>query len=247
MEPFKSISVRVKLRRIIMLITGLSLILACTAFVIYELISFRSTLTREMVSIASIIGANSTAPLEFNDSEAGNETLKGLEAEHRISKAVIYTTDYKIFSSYIRKDNFDQDIPHRPPPEGDFVQEGFFNLVQPILLDKIRIGVLYIQVDLQEMTARIWRYGAILTSVLFLSILVAYLMSSRLEKSVSQPILNLIGTVDRVSLTEDYSLRAKKESDDEIGFLVERFNDMLIQMTRPPKSSPNVKLIKTIW
>lgn len=213
-----------------MLITGLSLILACTAFVIYELISFRTTLTREMVSIANIIGANSTAPLEFNDSEAGNETLKGLEADLRILKAVIYTNDNKIFSSYIRTSNSNQKIPNRPPPEGDYVQGGFLNLAQPILLDKRKIGVIYIQVDLHEMTARIWKYGAILTSVLFLSILVAYLMSFRLEKWVSQPILNLIETVDRVSMTKNYALRAKKESDDEIGFLVERFNDMLIQI-----------------
>jgi signal transduction histidine kinase/CheY-like chemotaxis protein len=230
MEPFKSISVREKLRRIIMLITGLSLILACTAFVIYELISFRTTLTREMVSLANIIGANSTAPLEFNDSEAGDETLKGLEADHRILKAVIYTNDNKIFSSYIRTSKSNQEIPNRPPPVGDFVQEGFLNLVQPIFLDKKIIGVIYLQVDLQEITARIWKYAAILTSVLFLSIVVAYLMSSRLEKWVSQPILNLIETVDRVSMTKDFSLRAKKESDDEIGFLVERFNDMLIHI-----------------
>ncbi len=213
-----------------MLITGLSLILACTAFVIYELASFKSTLTREMVSLANIIGANSTAPLEFNDSEAGNETLKGLEADNRILKAVIYTNDNKIFSSYARTNKLNQEIPHRHPPEGDSVQEGFLNLVQPIFLDKRKIGVIYLQVDLKEMTARIWKYGAILTSVLFLSILVAYLMSSRLEQWVSQPILNLIETVDRVSITKDFSLRAKKESDDEIGFLVERFNDMLIQI-----------------
>jgi signal transduction histidine kinase/ActR/RegA family two-component response regulator len=213
-----------------MLITGLSLILACTAFVIYELISFRTNLTREMVSLANIIGANSTAPLEFNDSEAGNETLKGLEADHRILKAVIYTNERKIFSSYVRTSKLNQEIPNRPPPEGDFFQDGFLNLVQPIFLDKKIIGVIYLQADLKEMTARLWKYAAILTSVLILSILVAYLMSSRLEKWVSQPILNLIETVDRVSMTKDFSLRAKKESDDEIGFLVQRFNDMLIQI-----------------
>ncbi len=230
MELFKNISVRRKLRRLIMLISGLSLVLACSAFVVYELISFRTNLTREMVSLANIIGANSTAPLEFNDAEAGNETLKGLEAEPKIVKAVIYSRENQIFSSYIRANNPDNQIPPSAPPEGNFFQKGFLNLVQPIYLDKRKLGHLYIQADLHEMTARIWKYGAILISVLLLSILAAFLMSSRLEKWVSQPILNLAETVDRVSLTKNYSLRAQKDSDDEIGFLVERFNDMLNQI-----------------
>lgn len=219
-----------------MLVSSLTLVLACSAFVVYELLSFRATITREMTSLANIIGANSIAPLEFNDPKAGNETLKGLEAEARVTKAVIFSIENKVFASYTRQNTIEKEIPNESPSEGIVVKNGYLNLTKSIVVDKNKIGFIYIQANLHEMTTRIWRYGLILVSVLLASILAAYIMSSRLEGWISQPILNLAGTADRISQSKDYSLRAEKETEDEIGFLVERFNEMLGQIEGKTKA-----------
>src|SRR5207244_9927595 len=60
--------------------------------------------------------------------------------------------------------------------------------------------------------------------------LIAFLFSSRLQRVISQPVLSLARTAKVVSEQKDYSLRAEKRTDDEIGFLIDRFNEMLAQI-----------------
>jgi PAS domain S-box-containing protein len=68
--------------------------------------------------------------------------------------------------------------------------------------------------------------------VLVGSILLAYTISSRLQRTISRPIVHLADAARRVSREKDYSVRARPESKDELGQLVETFNDMLDQIQR---------------
>ena len=80
----RDVSIHHKLRRIIIVTGGAALLLACAALVVYELVGFRDAMTCELSSMANIIGANSTAALEFNDPEAEKEKLAALSADTRI-------------------------------------------------------------------------------------------------------------------------------------------------------------------
>jgi hypothetical protein len=68
-------SIQRKLTVIIMLTSSVALLLACGAFVTYDLITFRGELVRELSTLAEIIGTNSTAALAFNDKHSAEETL----------------------------------------------------------------------------------------------------------------------------------------------------------------------------
>ena len=229
--PFlRDVSIQQKLRRIIMLTSGVALLLACGAFAIYEVVRFREATVRELVSMADIIGENSTAALEFNDPRTGKETLSALRADPRIVSACIYLRSGEMFATYRRTDQEEAFIPPIPLDEGDYSEGGYLTLFRPILLDDERVGTIYIQSDMREMYARLKQYALIATAVLVTSSLVAFLLSSALQRFISRPILHLADTASRVSTDSDYSLRAVTDSQDELGLLIRRFNEMLTQI-----------------
>ena len=73
MRNLRDISIKLKLTLIIMLTSTVVLLLACMAFVIYDLITFRRSMTRDLSTIAEIIGNNTTSALVFVDQDAAEE------------------------------------------------------------------------------------------------------------------------------------------------------------------------------
>ncbi len=213
-----------------MLTSITSLLIACLAFTLVEIVSFRQAMTREMLSTADILGANSTAALEFDDPAAGEETLSALDADPRIVTAVIYTPEGQVFAAYAGSRS---GIPVPPLPihsPAQFLKDGYLHLFQPIMLGDDRIGTIYLQSDLHDLYARLQRYALIALAVLASALLVAFVLSSRLQRVISGPILGLVRTTRVVTEKRDYSARAEKTSDDEIGLLIDAFNEMLAQI-----------------
>src|SRR5438477_473896 len=74
---------------------------------------------------------------------------------------------------------------------------------------------------------RLRRYVATVVGVTAAASLVALLLLSPLQGIVSRPILDMVATAKRISDQKDFTVRASKYGDDEIGALVDAFNAML--------------------
>jgi signal transduction histidine kinase len=227
---FRDASIQRKLTLIIMLTSSAVLLLACMAFVTYELVTFRGAMVRELSTLAEIIGANSTAALAFDDQRSAEETLAALSAKQRIVGAYIYTKDGVAFARYHRAGLQGDFVP--PEPRGDSYRFAgdHLALFRRITLDDEMIGTVYIQSDLQEMQFRLQRYTGIVAGVMLASFCVAFVLSSKLQRVISEPILQLTKIARVVSAERNYAIRAVKHSDDELGFLIEGFNEMLTQI-----------------
>jgi len=230
MRLFQDLSIKRKLTAIIMVISTVALLLSCVAFITYDLLMLRQTMKRDLSVLAGIIGSNSTAALAFDDQNAARETLSALSAEPHVVSACVYSKNGKPFAKYLRENPKGDFLP--PPPRADGSQFEANHLVhfQRIMLDGELLGTVYIQSDLKEMEARLWRYSLILLIIVCGSSLVAYLLTARLQSVISLPILHLAQTAKGVTNQKDYSIRAVKESEDEIGTLIESFNGMLEQI-----------------
>ncbi|MCI0415819.1 PAS domain S-box protein [bacterium] len=227
MISFRHAPIKRKLVWIIMLTSIVALLLTTAAFVTYELIMFRRTVVRDLSAIASIIGANSTAAVAFHDQKSASEILEALHAEEHVTRACIYDKNGRVFAVYPSKTGSKFPVPEET---GHRFLNNRLVLFRTILLDNEKLGTVFIESNLQEMYSRINRYALIALAVTVASLLVALLLSSKLQRVISTPILRLAHTASEVSKKKDYSIRAVKKSMDEIGVLVEDFNEMLNQI-----------------
>src|SRR5688572_24632153 len=229
MMLFKDMPIRRKLMRIIFLISGIVLLVTCITFFIYEFYAFRKTTVEKLSTIGKIISANSTAALAFDNQDDAKEILAALKTEPHIVAAGLYDENGYLFSRY-SSDTGINVVPAKPGLEGYHFIHSHLEGFQPVMLESRQLGTLYLKSDLGAMYERLRLYGLIVALVVSLSFLLAYLLSTILQKNISTPVLALAETAKVISNEKDYSVRAVKIGNDEVGALTDAFNNMLEQI-----------------
>ncbi|SPE59120.1 putative Histidine kinase [Verrucomicrobia bacterium] len=231
MNFFRRASIKRKQVLISMTITGVALLLACAGFTSYEVLTFRSAMVRKLSLLAEIIGDNTASALDFGDSKAAAETLAALKAETHIVGARVYAADGRAFATYRRAPNDATFVFPAVPPSWDHAFRNSNLMISRRIVSKgDAVGSLYLISDVRELYSRLGQYAVIITAVLLLTLVVALGLSERLQHFISEPILRLATAAKAVGQTEDYSIRVEKRNPDEIGVLIDGFNEMLNQI-----------------
>jgi len=227
----QSLSIKRKLTLITMLTSSAALILSALSFLIYDLVSFRHLLIQDLVTQAEIIGYNSAGAMEFKDVPAATATLSALTAKEDVVGAGLYGRDNKIFAHYSRNNNvIPALLPAHSQDKGYQVEGGYLRVFHDVTLNGERLGTLFLQSDMRQWSLRAKRYAGILFIFVLISGLFALLVSSRLQRLISRPILHLEDTMRMVSANRNYEVRATKSYGDEIGRLIDGFNTMLSEI-----------------
>ena len=228
---FQDTPIRRKLMTMILGTSGVVLVLTCTAFIGYELLTYQRTALRELATLGEIIAAQSTGAVAFDNARDATEILAALKAERHIAAACLYDKRGRLFARY-PSGAPDGDFPAAPPADGYRFVGGRLVGCTPLVQVKgsDRFGTLYLSADMEAMHERLRLYGAIAGLVIVLSSTVAYALSRFLQRQISLPILALADTAKAVSDRHDYSVRATKHGADELGLLTEAFNHMLAQI-----------------
>jgi diguanylate cyclase (GGDEF)-like protein/PAS domain S-box-containing protein len=240
---FRYHSIRSKLFGLVILNGSFALLLVGLFLFGYEKIETKESAKRALSSQAGIVADSSAAALAFNDDQAATETLTALRADQNIVQAAIYTGQGHLFAWYTRAD---QDRPPATlPPQGTYfangylangylsngyLSNGYLWMSRPIRLSGQLSGTVILKASLKEADARLKRNMSILIVALLISLIVALLLSSWMQRSITRPLQDLSSVARIVSQGEDYSARAVRSGDDEIGFLVDSFNHMLSQI-----------------
>lgn len=229
----RDIPIRQKVVLIIMLTTAGALLLAAVALILIDLRSFRREMQEDLTTLAEILARNSTAAVTFAAAHDAGETLKALDARRVIVTAAVYAETGGLLATYRRGAGGKLEIPERPEPwsEPRFGEDSL-EVFRPVNLDGGRIGTVYLRSDLSELARRLRLQIVTVAAVFLLASLVALLLSSGLQRVISRPILHLSEIAKAVSERQDYSIRAVKQSSDELGQLVDAFNEMLGQIQR---------------
>ena len=223
-------SIRGKLTRIILISCGLAVVSACAIFATYDIRMVRQSRLRTVTTLAEITGTNSVAALTFGDEQAGREILRSLRAEKQLTHAALYMPNGKVLAVYSRDPEGTAFAP--PPVETDGARFAAGKIVAfyTVELDGKPAGTIYLESDLSAIAAREERLAAMVGFALLVSLLLAGLVGSRLQSSISGPILELARTAFAIALDKDYSVRMVSKTGDEIGFLYEQFNAMLARI-----------------
>lgn len=202
------------------------LVLTCAAFLVFEIVTFRRDILEGLTTRAEVIAANSTAALAFRNEDDATEVLAALHQDPRMVCAAVYDDEGRLFARY-PADARDSAFPGAPEREGRRFGKGECVVYQPIVQGDLWLGTVFLKSDLSAMTERYRLYAWVVLMVLAGSSLVAYGLASWLQRRIAEPVLQLSATVRRVSEGRNYSVRAEKLTDDEIGLLTESFNAML--------------------
>ena len=229
-------SIRKKLTWMNLLVSGLTLLIASSAFVAYELATLKLTMVRDLSIQAQIVGANCASAVEFDDPDSARNTLSALDAAPNITSVAKYTPSGEQFAAWVR-DPAGVAETNRPLASGKTETHRFTNssleLVRPIVFQGTLLGTVDIRSDLKEIYDRLLRYAGIVAIVLLISLPAALLFSAIFQRATAQPIVQLAGVARMVSREKKYGVRAPASgSHDEIAVLIEAFNEMLDQIQK---------------
>lgn len=223
-------SLRQKLICVVLLTTLVALVVALGAIVAYDVRTYHRSLIADMATQAELLGRTTAPALTFDDPKVANENLSLLRLRPQVSAAAIYNARGALFSSYVRQGTA-YEFPQLPEPDGMHIEGRDLILFKRIVTNKEILGTVYLRTD-YELFARIVDYLGIATLVAAIAMTIAFLMSSWMQKFVTRPVLAIAQIAREVVEQRHYARRAEKMSDDEVGTLVEAFNDMLAEIER---------------
>ncbi len=221
-----NLSISHKLLLLISGITATALLLSSIALIYSAHSLLLERLEKDMSTMAELTALNSAAILMFEEQQGAEKMLANLVTEPAIMSAALYAADEHLLGHYIRTDS-DATPPHHLPEISTHISNESIQIVRYAIRDGEKIGGIYIEADFSHINSLIQQLSLILL-VISLSVLVlAMLFSFKLQKFITYPILRLTRLTKKVRQKQDYSSRAKKYSNDEIGQLIDGFNHMM--------------------
>ncbi len=229
-----------RLRRIILIVTGVSLLAASLVYVVFEMISYRNDLAERVTSMARIVANTAVPVLRAEDEQKASRLLESLAVEPGVNAALFYLPDGRSVAHFYRDEEAEEEVESNDrewleqlleihSPTQRYELEGF-DLIMPVRQNGQIIGFLFIEASLWPLFQRISVFLAITAGLFLLIMIGARWLSSRLQRQISKPLERLVEGMSQVAKQKDFRLRLPPGGNDEIGLLTEGFNDMLTQV-----------------
>ena len=206
--------------------TAIALAAAGAALLFTDLNDNRASLADDLSTEAGIISLAVQPALSFNDRELAQRTLNALQARASIQSAGLYTTDGALFVQYSRPGTLSAPLRLPTFQPGARIDGGNIELVRPITLGSEILGAIYLHAH-YDVSARVRAYLSVLGAVMLIGLVAALLAGVWLQRVVSRPMESMARVASQIVANRDYSFRADKTTDDEIGVVVDAFNNML--------------------
>ena len=244
---FHNLSIRSKLTAMQLVASGVAVLLLFALVLGYQAFMLRYEIVQKVASLSEVVGKNSAAALTFGDQKSAQETLSALGVEANVLAARILDRAGRTFARFSRPGadslaaaEADSESPSHPVElEGDHAvpesiqyafASGTLRVYTAIRLDRETIGQVETVYSLRRWYRQLRWDAAAAFIVWMVSLLLAYLLSRRAQRGITAPLVNLAEMTQKVSAERNYSLRAPRGNRDEIGVLIDGFNNMLSEI-----------------
>jgi signal transduction histidine kinase len=217
--------------RMILLTSGIVVVVTTVAFFAYEMFAFSQSTVRQVRTLGTAIATNSAAALAFQNPDDAVSVLAALQAEPHIVAAALYDNAGHLFATYPQH-LAAAALPTAPGAQGYRFEHGMLSGFQRVMQGGRQLGTLYVRSDLGAIYERVAVWGVLTLLVVALSLAIAYLVSSRLQRQLSGPILAMAGVAKNVSDSQDFTVRVPPAGTFELDQLADAFNHMLLQIER---------------
>ncbi len=245
-QPSGHESIRGKLMRVVLVTTAAAVLVAGIAMLTRDLTVNRLSWGQDLANQATIIGLATTPALAFDDHAAAEHFLTALRARPPILMAALYDSNGRLYASYSKEPQF-VPSPQVPVIDGSRITGQQVEIVQPIVSGAETLGSLYIK-GRYDLMGRATAYVGIFGLVMALSLWVAYVLSRRLQRVITEPLEAMTRAAREIVERRDYSMRARKFTNDEFGLVADAFNNMLDEVQRRAlaREQANIELQKQI-
>jgi signal transduction histidine kinase len=223
-------SIRHKLFAAMLVASLLALVVAGVAMGVYDLRNYHETRIVDLTTQAELIGLSSSAALQFDDRKFAEENLNLLRVRQKIYAGAIYNAKGALFARYVRPGYEGVNLPQLPESDLVRVSGQDLELFKRIVDHNEILGTVYLR-SRYEIYDRLWSYAVIVIGVSVLALAATLVLSWWLQTMITRPIVEMTDTARRISKERDFTARARKTTDDEVGILVDSFNAMLAEIT----------------
>lgn len=237
-KAFSRLSIKGKLFAIAITSSLFSMLLALVILVTINVTEVKRKAQSDLTAVAGLIANRSVAAVMFDDTNLAKENLVSLNNLPDLRNACVYTKKGQLFTSL--------DKQTAPCPATSHGLRNHFDklsiyVYQPMRVDDEIVGAVFLSSNLSAAFWRELQFVGVVLIVLFVALFITFLLTAPLLNRVAKPIAQLAKTAQKVSQEHDYSLRAAKHSSDEMGILVDAFNDMLDTVEIQNKALVSVK------
>ncbi len=231
---FRRLSVAGKINAIVMFVGGMSMVVAFGAFITYDTLLSRRTLSRDLAALAELAAVNSAAAVARDDVEEASGALGALAVDRDVAAAAIILPDGRVFARFER----DPAALERHPawissaPPSPLLPGGSLRVSHLVIDRGATVATLWVTADTERARARTAALARVLVIVLFATFWIALALSMRFQQVISRPIQDLTALARAVTDQHRYDLRGHTSSDDELGELVASINQMMDQIDR---------------
>ncbi len=218
LKRFKPI--RHKIMAIVIVSTCIAMALATVTFTIQYTETIHNDLEKRIDIQSKALAQNIAAAVVFGDTASGKEVLSAFAVDQTVLAAMV-RNERELFVEYY-SDGLNR--------ETDFSDKDIHFTTTPIEVDGEKVGDITVLVSYSSLNSRVYRIVAFSIATFFIAITIALIISYRLQRTISEPILELRDFAESVASNSDYKSRIKLSSDDEIGDLAEAFDHMLDQI-----------------
>jgi signal transduction histidine kinase/CheY-like chemotaxis protein len=242
MLNFERSSLNHKLTIISLLSTATALIVVFVAFAVTSVLNHRKDEGMQLSSFAGVVGTNSVDALLFNDRQLARNTLAALRAKEEISAAILYDQKGKPFARYLAPgeteeasdraalEGFDEAALAEANRQGSQFWLPRMRLYRAVNNNNVQIGVVMIEADLIAMWLDVFKSLGVIGIAMCFSLPVSLVLAGRFKRSIADPVAKLINAAQKVSASQNYTLRIPHQRTDELGTLIDSFNNMLAQI-----------------
>lgn len=231
MFDYISTSIRRKVTFVMLSTAVVALLVTAIAMIIYEARMYHQTWVDDLVTQAEIIGKTSAPALSFDDPKAARENLAVLRLRPLVTAAAIYTADDRLFAHFSNAAGAPAALPAKPERNGYRIKGDQLSVFHEVRENGQFLGTVYLRAG-YELWNRLLGYLVIVGLSILASLAVTLAVSAWLQKAITEPVLSVARVAQQVMERRDYTLRVRKTSADEVGVLVDAFNDMLAEADR---------------
>jgi PAS domain S-box-containing protein len=227
-KTFQDLGIRRKLQLMTVVICGAVLLIAISSLFAFQVLTFRTTFQRDTTTLAVIIANNSAAAMAFKDEQAAAEVIGALSAKPTVVAATLVLPEGGFFAAYGSREDA-ASLSQFPPQGTSRFAGGQLLLTQPVMLKRDQVGALYLRSDYQRTFLRLLGfYAQVIAAIVVVATGLGVVLSRRLSRTITDPVLQLARTAQVVGEKKDYSVRAAATGRaDEVGRLTDSFNEML--------------------